>query len=44
MPAACHEHVTFDNFNIGAIYEGKLVTKTVKGGTILVPTPFEMKG
>lgn len=44
MPAACHEHVTFENFNIGAIYEGKLVTKTVKGGTILVPTPFEMKG
>ncbi len=43
MPAACHKYVTWDNFHIGASYPGKLIPKTVPGGTILVETKFTMK-
>ena len=43
MPAACHKYVTWDNFVPGAQYPGKLVPKTVQGGTILVETTFTMK-
>lgn len=35
MPAICHPQVTFDNFEIGAVYQGKLYQKKVSGGIIL---------
>ena len=44
LPHEAHKHVTFDNFHIGSVYPGKLVPKTVPGGTILVETTFQMKG
>lgn len=36
MPARCHDGVTIDNFEFGAEYDGKLYTKRVKGGIVLV--------
>jgi hypothetical protein len=36
MPARCHNNVTIDNFKFGAEYDGKLYTKRVKGGIVLV--------
>ena len=36
MPAKLHSQVTFDNFNLGAKYYGKLYTRRVKGGIVLV--------
>ena len=35
MPYACHEHVTWENFHIGSVYDGKLKQKRVRGGVIL---------
>lgn len=36
--------ITFDEFEIGARWEtGKLLAKQVKGGVVLVDTPFEIK-
>jgi len=43
MPAVCHKYVTWDNFKNGTQYPGKLVPKTVPGGTILVETTYTMK-
>lgn len=43
MPAAVHSQVTWENFQPGAEYEGKLQHKTVKGGVILSPTKFKIK-
>lgn len=43
MPKSCHEYVTFDNFKVGSEYEGKLMAKTVIGGTALLPTNFSIK-
>jgi len=34
------ENMDFDNFEVGATYEGKLMPKQVKGGCILVKTTF----
>lgn len=42
MPQSCYQYVTWDNFKIGASYDGKLKPLTVEGGTILVATPFTM--
>lgn len=35
LPESCHKHVTFENFEPGATYGGKLYTKRVKGGIVL---------
>lgn len=43
MPPSLHEKVTFSNFKAGAIYEGKLLPKNVKGGVILTPVDFTIK-
>lgn len=43
LPARCHEQVTWENFNVGAIYQGKLTPKHVAGGTVLIDTTFEIK-
>lgn len=43
MPSRCHSGVTFDNFEVGASFEGKLKPVDVKGGTILVDEQFTIK-
>lgn len=43
MPVSCHHEVTFDNFEIGAKYSGKLQPKIVKGGTVLRSVDFTIK-
>jgi len=43
MSDRCYPFVTFDNFEIGAEYEGKLKPKIVKGGVILEDTSFTIK-
>lgn len=43
MPARCHEHVTMDNFEVGASFPGKLKPKDVNGGTILVEDVFTIR-
>lgn len=43
MPARCHSQVTFDNFELGATYEGKLYQHRVRGGIVLVEDSFKIK-
>lgn len=43
MPAKCHSQVTFENFKLGAQYEGKLYQKRVRGGIILYEDGFKIK-
>lgn len=43
MPASCYQYVTWENFQVGATYKGKLQSKQVKGGTILKETEFTIK-
>lgn len=43
MPSSCYDQVTFNNFNIGAKYSGKLQPKIVKGGTVLRSVDFTIK-
>lgn len=43
MPKSCYKNVTYDNFKVGAEYDGKLTTKRVKGGSVLVDTSFKIK-
>ena len=43
MPTACHKHVTMDNFDFGSVYEGKLYTKRVNGGIVLVEGDIEIR-
>ena len=44
MPANLHSQVNFDNFNFGAIYNGKLYQKRVKGGIVLVAGDMQIRG
>ena len=44
MPKRCHEQVTFENFEIGATYWGKLYRKVVPGGVILYEGDFKIRG
>lgn len=44
LPADSHKYVTFENFEYGAEYGGKLVPKTVEGGVILSETTYKLKG
>lgn len=43
LPERCYKHVTWDNFHPHVVYEGKLGMKHVKGGIVLVDTPFTIK-
>lgn len=43
MPKSCHSQVTYDNFRIGATYEGKLTPRHYRGGVILKDTTFQIK-
>lgn len=43
MPANVKEQVTLDNFELGAVYDGKLYTTRVNGGIVLVPGTMKIK-
>lgn len=43
MPKNCYQYVTFENFNIGASYKGKMQPKNVKGGVVLADVEFTLK-
>lgn len=44
MPKRCHPQVTFENFEIGATYQGKLYRRIVPGGVILYEGDFKIRG
>lgn len=43
MPENCKSMVTYDNFNYGAEFEGKLMPKRIKGGVVLRETTYQIK-
>lgn len=43
MPENCKALVTYDNFNYGAEFEGKLMPKRIKGGVVLRETTYQIK-
>ena len=43
MPDNCKSLVTYDNFNYGAEFEGKLMPKRIKGGVVLRETTYQIK-
>lgn len=43
MPSGCYPEVTFNNFKLGASYNGKKQPKIVKGGVILREVDFTIK-
>lgn len=43
MPSKVKEQVTFDNFELGAVYSGKLYTHRVNGGIVLSPGDMELR-
>lgn len=43
LPKVCHSQVTFDNFHIEAVYQGKLYPHRVSGGVVLVPGQVEIR-
>lgn len=43
MPAVIKESVTFDNFQYGGVYQGKLLPLRVKGGVVLDSIEFTIK-
>lgn len=43
LPKNARASVTWENFHVGSVYEGKLQHKTVKGGVVLSPTTFKIK-
>ena len=43
MPANLHPQVSFENFELGAVYHGKLYQKHVPGGVVLVPGDMEIR-
>lgn len=44
LPESCHKLVTWDNFELGTEYFGKLQQKKVKGGIVLQETTFRLAG
>lgn len=44
LPSCCHAQVTWDNFKLGAEYQGKLQQKKVIGGIVLKETTFKLIG
>lgn len=43
MPEHCYKYVTWDNFQIGSTYSGKLQPKHVPGGIVLQETEFTIR-
>jgi hypothetical protein len=43
MPKSCYNHVNWNNFHIGAVFDGKLTKKNVKGGIVLNSVDFTIK-
>lgn len=43
MPKGCYQYVNFNNFKIGASYEGKKQPKMVRGGVVLNSVDFTIK-
>lgn len=43
LPSSCHDQVTWENFKLGTVYEGKLKPQIVPGGVCLVEVPFELR-
>lgn len=43
MPQNVHEQVNFNNFELGAVYTGKLYQRRVPGGIVLVPGEMEIR-
>lgn len=43
LPAKCYDQVTFDNFQIGQEYTGKLTLNQTDGGAVLLETTFKLK-
>lgn len=43
MPESCYQYVTWENFQPGAKYPGKLLPKRVSGGVVLADTDFTIK-
>lgn len=44
MPYNVHSQVTFDNFDLGAIYHGKLYQHRVDGGIVLIAGDMQIRG
>lgn len=44
MPKGCYKNVTWENFNYGSVFDGKLGVKHTDGGIVLVDTTFTIKG
>ena len=43
MPDNCKSLVTYDNFDYGAEFDGKLMPKRIKGGVVLRETTYQIK-
>ena len=43
MPDAVKEQVTWDNFKVGSVFQGKKMKKNVRGGCMIVDRTFEIK-
>lgn len=43
MPSTCYDQVTWDNFEKGSVYGGKLMPKHVPGGIVLVEKEFTIR-
>lgn len=44
MPKGCYKNVTWENFEYGSVFDGKLGVKHTDGGIVLVDTTFTIKG
>ena len=44
MPYNVHSQVTFDNFDLGAVYHGKLYQHRVDGGIVLIAGDMQIRG
>ena len=44
MPHYMHNQVTLDNFDLGAVFKGKLYQKRVKGGIVLIEGDMQIRG
>lgn len=44
MPKGCYKNVTWENFDYGSVFDGKLGVTHTDGGIVLVDTTFTIKG
>lgn len=44
MPKGCYKNATWENFDYGSVFDGKLGVKHTDGGIVLVDTTFTIKG